>query len=52
MQHHGRLGYAHQPLERDGALSIDSYLSSIHCLLYYGALIYLGHAGFERLISL
>jgi hypothetical protein len=39
-------------LERDGAMAIVSYLSSILCLLYYGALIYLGHAGFERLMSL
>ena len=37
-------------LERDGALAIVSYLSSILCLLYYAALIYLGHAGFERLM--
>jgi hypothetical protein len=38
-------------LERDGALVIVSYLASIPCLIYYGALIYLGHAGFERLMG-
>jgi hypothetical protein len=38
-------------LERDGVLVIVSYLASIPCIIYYGALIYLGHAGFERLIG-
>jgi hypothetical protein len=38
-------------LERDGLLVIVSYLASITCFLYYGALIYLGHAGFERLMG-
>jgi hypothetical protein len=38
-------------LERDGLLVIVSYLSSILCFIYYGALIYLGHAGFERLMD-
>jgi hypothetical protein len=38
-------------LERDGALAIVSYLASIPCFIYYGALIYLGHAGFQRLIG-
>jgi hypothetical protein len=38
-------------LERDGVLVIVSYLASIPCFLYYGALIYLGHTGFERLMG-
>jgi hypothetical protein len=38
-------------LERDGALVLVSYLASIPCFLYYGALIYLGHAGFQRMIG-
>jgi hypothetical protein len=38
-------------LERDGLLVIVSYLSSILCIVYYGALVYLGHAGFERLMG-
>jgi hypothetical protein len=38
-------------LERDGLLVIISYLASIPCFIYYGALIYLGHAGFERLMG-
>jgi hypothetical protein len=38
-------------LERDGVLAIFSYLASIPCFIYYGALIYLGHAGFQRLIG-
>jgi hypothetical protein len=38
-------------LERDGALVIVSYLASIPCFLYYGALVYLGHAGFQRLMG-
>jgi hypothetical protein len=38
-------------LERDGALAIVSYLAAIPCFIYYGALIYLGHAGFERLVG-
>jgi hypothetical protein len=39
-------------LERDGLLAIVSYLASIPCFIYYGALIYLGYAGFERLLGL
>jgi hypothetical protein len=39
-------------LERDGLLTIVSYLASIPCFFYYGALIYLGYAGFERLLGL
>ena len=38
-------------LERDGVLVIVSYLASIPCFLYYGALLYLGHAGFQRLMG-
>jgi hypothetical protein len=38
-------------LERDGALVIVSYLASIPCFIYYGALLYLGHAGFQRLMG-
>jgi hypothetical protein len=38
-------------LERDGVLVIVSYLASIPCFIYYGALIYLGHAGFEHLMK-
>jgi hypothetical protein len=38
-------------LERDGLLVIVSYMSSILCFVYYGALFYLGHAGFERLMD-
>jgi hypothetical protein len=38
-------------LENDGLLVIVSYLTSIPFFIYYGALIYLGHAGFERLMS-
>jgi hypothetical protein len=38
-------------LERDGVLVIVSYLASIPCFIYYGALIYLGHAGFEHLMG-
>jgi hypothetical protein len=38
-------------LERDGLLVIVSYLASIACFLYYGALVYLGHAGFQRLMG-
>jgi hypothetical protein len=38
-------------LERDGALVIVSYIASIPCILYYGALVYLGHAGFQRIMG-
>jgi hypothetical protein len=38
-------------LEHDGLLVLASYLSSILCVVYYAALIYLGHAGFGRLMS-
>jgi hypothetical protein len=38
-------------LERDGLLVIVSYLASIPCFLYYGALAYLGYAGFQRLLG-
>jgi hypothetical protein len=38
-------------LERDGALVLVSYLAFIPCFFYYGALIYLGHAGFQRLMG-
>jgi hypothetical protein len=38
-------------LENDGLLVIVSYLASIPFFIYYGALIYLGHAGFERLMG-
>lgn len=38
-------------LERDGILVIVFYLASIPCFIYYSALIYLGHAGFERLMG-
>jgi hypothetical protein len=39
-------------LERDGVLVIVSYLASIPYFLYYGALVYLGHAGFQCLMGL
>jgi len=32
-------------------LVIVSYLASIPCFLYYCALLYLGHAGFQRLME-
>ena len=35
-------------LELDGALVIASYIAAIPFVLYYSALVYLGHAGFER----
>jgi hypothetical protein len=38
-------------LENDGLLVIVSYLASIPFFIYYSALIYLGHAGFERLMG-
>ena len=38
-------------LERDGVLVIVSYVSSIACVLYYGALVYLGRAGFQHLMG-
>jgi hypothetical protein len=38
-------------LERDGILVIVSYLSAIPFFIYYGALLYLSHAGFARLIE-
>ncbi len=38
-------------LERDGLLVIVSYLASIPFLLYYAALVFLGHAGFTRLMG-
>jgi hypothetical protein len=38
-------------LERDGLLVIISYLASIPCFIYYGALGYLGYAGFQRLFG-
>jgi hypothetical protein len=39
-------------LERDGVWVIVSYLSAIPFFIYYGALVYLGYAGFERLMGL
>ena len=38
-------------IEKDGLLVIVSYLTSIPFFIYYGALIYLGHAGFEHLMG-
>jgi hypothetical protein len=38
-------------LERDGVLAIVSYLASIPCFVYYGALIYFGNAGLDRLMG-
>lgn len=38
-------------LQRDGVWVIVSYLSAIPCLLYYGLLVYLGNAGFSRLLG-
>lgn len=38
-------------LEEDGLLVIVSYIAAIPFLIYYGALVYLGHAGFERLMG-
>jgi hypothetical protein len=38
-------------LERDGVLVIVSYLASIPCFIYYGALVYFGHSGFARLMG-
>jgi hypothetical protein len=38
-------------LEQDGVLVIVSYMASIPCFIYYGALIYFGHVGFERLMG-
>jgi hypothetical protein len=39
-------------LEKDGALVIASYLAAIPCIIYYGALIYLGNAGYRHLIGI
>ncbi len=39
-------------LEKDGLAAIVSYLSAIPCLIYYGALLYLGYAGFEHLVRM
>jgi hypothetical protein len=39
-------------LEKDGLLAIISYLSSIPFFLYYAALVFLGYAGFSRLMGL
>jgi hypothetical protein len=38
-------------LEEDGLLVIVSYLASIPCFIYYGALGYFGYAGFQRLLG-
>jgi hypothetical protein len=38
-------------LEKDGLLAIVSYFSAIPFFLYYGALVYLGNAGFQRLMG-
>jgi hypothetical protein len=38
-------------LEEDGLLAIVSYIAAIPCLIYYGALLYLGKAAFERLVG-
>ncbi len=38
-------------IEKDGLLAIASYLSAIPFFLYYGALLYLGNAGFQRLMG-
>jgi hypothetical protein len=38
-------------LELDGALVITSYVAAIPFVLYYTALVYLGHAGFKRLMG-
>lgn len=38
-------------LEKDGLLVIVSYVAAIPFFLYYGALIYLGNAGFQRLMG-
>jgi hypothetical protein len=38
-------------LEKDGLLAVVSYLAAIPVLIYYGALVYLGYAGFERLMG-
>lgn len=39
-------------LQKDGVWVIISYIAVIPCLIYYGLLIYLGHAGFSRLLGL
>jgi hypothetical protein len=39
-------------LEKDGALVIASYLASIPCFIYYGALIYLGNAGYRHFLGI
>lgn len=39
-------------LENDGALVIASYLAAIPCFVYYGALIYLGNAGYRHLMGI
>jgi len=38
-------------LEKDGLLAVVSYLAAIPFVIYYGALVYLGYAGFERLMG-
>ena len=38
-------------LEKDGLLAVVSYLAALPFLIYYGALVYLGYAGFERLMG-
>jgi hypothetical protein len=38
-------------LEKDGLLVIASYIAAIPFFIYYGALVYLGNAGFQRLMG-
>jgi hypothetical protein len=38
-------------LEKDGLLAVVSYVAAIPFFLYYGALVYLGNAGFQRLMG-
>ena len=38
-------------LELDGALVLVSYIAAIPFVIYYAALVYLGHAGFKHLMG-
>lgn len=39
-------------LGKDGMIAVVSYIAAIPCFIYYGALIYLGYAGFQRLLGI
>jgi hypothetical protein len=39
-------------LGKDGMIAVVSYIAAIPCFIYYGTLIYLGYAGFQRLLGI